>query len=147
MRLRARAPLAGFALLLLSNILSLHATTAFAALPTFDGTAYSTATMAMRVAMYVGEAVLFWRRTSEPLSPRPTGIAAAVLGLAGFALVADPWGLTLAPVAFLGAACIGCAQALLSLMWLSVLPQLTYRQSYLYILGSHAGPPRCARSC
>ena len=139
MRLRARAPLAGFALLLLSNILSLHATTAFAALPAFDGTAYSTATMAVRVVMYVGVAVLFWRRTSEPLSPRPTGIAAAVLGLAGFTLVADPWGLALAPVAFLGAACIGCAQALLSLMWLSVLPQLTYRQSDLYILGSHAG--------
>ena len=144
MKLRAWAPLAGYTPFLLASILSLHATTAFAALPSFDANAYSSTAAFARIVVYAVLAGAFWRKTSEPLPPRATAATGICLGLVGFALMACSSELagvptpTIGATARLGAACIGCAQALLSLLWLSVLPLLTYRQSYLYVLGSHA---------
>lgn len=129
---------AGYAFLLLANILSYHATTAFASVPAFDGDAYSTVLSTVHVVVFVAVVLRSRNAVREPLGPRAAVVAAVAL-CAGFALVLGgcPMGAQAAFVA--GAVLIGVGQALLSLLWLSALPSFSYRTSYLFLLGSHAG--------
>lgn len=128
----------GYAFFLLANILSYHATTAFASIPAFDGGTYGTVLSAVHVAVFAGIVLRFRNAAHEPLGPRSAIVAAAML-CAGFALVLGGYYVAVHPMFVAGAALIGAGQALLNLLWLSALPSFSYRTSYLFLLGSHAG--------
>lgn len=129
---------AGYAFLLLADILSYHATTAFASVPQFDGDLYGTVLIAVHLAVFVVVTVRARNARREPLGPKAAVVAAVVLCL-GFAFVLGGSHTGVQPVFAAGAVLIGVGQALLSLLWLSALPSFSYRTSYLFLLGSHAG--------
>lgn len=129
---------AGYAFFLLANILSYHATTAFASLPAFDGDTYGTVLSTVHIVVFVAIVLRSRNAVREPLGPRAAIVAAVSLCL-GFALVLCGSGAGAQPAFVAGAVLIGVGQALLSLLWLSALPSFSYRTSYLFLLGSHAG--------
>lgn len=129
---------AGYAFLLLANILSYHATTAFASVPAFDGEAYGTVLSTVHIVVFVAIVLRSRNAVREPLGPRAAIVAAVALCL-GFALVVGGCEFGTRPAFVAGAMLIGVGQALLSLLWLSALPLFSYRTSYLFLLGSHAG--------
>lgn len=129
---------AGYAFFLLANILSYHATTAFASLPAFDGDTYGTVLSTVHIVVFVAIVLRSRNAVREPLGPRAAIVAAASLCL-GFALVLCGSWAGAQPAFVAGAVLIGVGQALLSLLWLSALPSFSYRTSYLFLLGSHAG--------
>ena len=129
---------AGYAFLLLADILSYHATTAFASVPGFDGDRYSMVLTVVHLGVFVAITLRARNARREPLGPRAAAVAAVAVCLGfAFVLAGSQTGMQLAFVA--GAVLIGVGQAMLSLLWLSALPSFSYRTSYLFLLGSHAG--------
>ncbi|WP_417133762.1 response regulator transcription factor [Rubneribacter badeniensis] len=156
---RLAIPVAGFALYWLTDILSFHATTAFADLGGMSAeleNVYFVTLVASRIAAYA--VALLTRRHSheDGLPPVPAAAAATVTALLGIALVAGtilqvnaeladagaangsdaasagPW------AAFtLGTALFGAAQGIMGLAWASRLPLFSYRGSYLYLIATH----------
>lgn len=129
---------AGYAFFLLANILSYHATTAFASVPAFDGDIYGAVLSTTHILVFIAVVLRSRNATREPLGPRAAVVAAVSLCL-GFALLLGGSWAGAQPAFVVGAALIGVGQALLSLLWLSALPLFSYRTSYLFLLGSHAG--------
>ena len=156
---RLAIPVAGFALYWLTDILSFHATTAFADLGGMSAeleNVYFVTLVASRIAAYA-VALLARRHSHEDgLPPVPAAAAATVTALLGIALVAGtilqvnaeladagaangsdaasagPW------AAFtLGTALFGAAQGIMGLAWASRLPLFSYRGSYLYLIATH----------
>ena len=156
---RLAIPVAGFALYWLTDILSFHATTAFASLGGMSAeleNVYFVTLVASRIAAYA-VALLARRHSHEDgLPPVPAAAAATVTALLGIALVAGtilqvnaeladagaangsdaasagPW------AAFtLGTALFGAAQGIMGLAWASRLPLFSYRGSYLYLIATH----------
>ena len=156
---RLAIPVAGFALYWLTDILSFHATTAFASLGGMSAeleNVYFVTLAASRIAAYA-VALLARRHSHEDgLPPVPAAAAATVTALLGIALVAGtilqvnaeladagaangsdaasagPW------AAFtLGTALFGAAQGIMGLAWASRLPLFSYRGSYLYLIATH----------
>lgn len=128
---------AGYAFFLLANILSYHATTAFASVPAFDADTYGTVLSAVHAIVFIGIVLKFRNAAREPLGPRAAVIAAVAICL-GFAFVLGGCRMSAQPLFVAGTVLIGVGQALLSLLWLSALPSFSYRTSYLFLLGSHA---------
>ena len=156
---RLAITVAGFALYWLTDILSFHATTAFADLGGMSAeleNVYFVTLVASRIAAYA--VALLTRRHSheDGLPPVPAAAAATVTALLGIALVAGtilqvnaeladagaangsdaasagPW------AAFtLGTALFGAAQGIMGLAWASRLPLFSYRGSYLYLIATH----------
>lgn len=129
---------AGYAFLLLANILSYHAATAFASVPAFDSDTYGTVLSTVHVVVFVAVVLRSRNAVREPLGPRAAIVAAVALCL-GFALALGGSQAYMQAAFVAGAVLIGIGQALLSLLWLSALPSFSYRTSYLFLLGSHAG--------
>ena len=77
---------AGYAFLLLANILSYHATTAFASVPSFDDGTYMPVLGATHAAAFVAVALRYRNVAHEPLGSKAAGFAAVALCI-GFALV------------------------------------------------------------
>lgn len=128
---------AGYAFLLLANILSYHATTAFASVPSFDDGTYMPVLGATHAAAFVAVALRYRNVAHEPLGSKAAGFAAVALCI-GFALVLGSCSVGMQPGFVAGTVLIGVGQAVLSLLWLSALPMFSYRTSYLFLLGSHA---------
>ena len=128
---------AGYAFLLLANILSYHATTAFASVPSFDDGTYMPVLGATHAAAFVAVALRYRNVAHEPLGSKAAGFAAVALCI-GFALVPGSCSAGVQPGFVAGTVLIGVGQAVLSLLWLSALPMFSYRTSYLFLLGSHA---------
>lgn len=129
---------AGYAFLLLADILSYHATTAFASIPSFDGDRYSTVLTVVHLGVLIAITLRAHNTMREPLGPRAAAVAAVAICL-GFTLVLAGSQVSLQPAFDVGTALVGVGQAILSLLWLSALPSFSYRTSYLFLLGSHAG--------
>ena len=138
MRPRVLLPLIGFTLTLMADILCFHGTTAFASLPGFDHSMFTIALIISRIFSYALCTSFLWRKRRVHIPLPALGLVCAALSSAGFAvLLTAPSGITLTRL-LLSAFFIGVCQALLNLRWLSFLPSLSYRGSYLFILGSHA---------
>lgn len=146
--MRINAPMAGFALFLLTDIVSFHATTAFATFEHFDDTLqgiYFMALVASRIITYaiVAFALKGSRRSSLP--PAPTAAIATLTSLAGITLMVfflttgNVHSVAGTVVFGAGAVLFGAAQGFMSLVWLSTLATFSYRGSYLYLIASHGG--------
>lgn len=156
---RLAIPVAGFALYWLTDILSFHATTAFASLGGMSAeleNAYFVTLVASRIAAYA-VALLARRHSHEDgLPPVPAAAAATVTALLGIALVAGAVLQVNAELAdagaangsgaasaglwaafTLGTALFGAAQGIMGLAWASRLPLFSYRGSYLYLIATH----------
>ena len=156
---RLAIPVAGFALYWLTDILSFHATTAFASLGGMSAeleNVYFVTLVASRIAAYA-VALLARRHSHEDgLPPVPAAAAATVTALLGIALVAGAVLQVNAELAdagaangsgaasaglwaafTLGAALFGAAQGIMGLAWASRLPLFSYRGSYLYLIATH----------
>lgn len=156
---RLAIPVAGFALYWLTDILSFHATTAFASLGGMSAeleNVYFVTLAASRIAAYA-VALLARRHSHEDgLPPVPAAAAATVTALLGIALVAGAVlqvnaeladagaanGSGAASVGLwaaftLGTALFGAAQGIMGLAWASRLPLFSYRGSYLYLIATH----------
>lgn len=156
---RLAIPVAGFALYWLTDILSFHATTAFASLGGMSAeleNAYFVTLVASRIAAYA-VALLARRHSHEDgLPPVPAAAAATVTALLGIALVAgavlhvnaeladagaangsDAASAGLWAAFTLGTALFGAAQGIMGLAWASRLPLFSYRGSYLYLIATH----------
>lgn len=156
---RLAIPVAGFALYWLTDILSFHATTAFASLGGMSAeleNVYFVTLVASRIAAYA-VALLARRHSHEDgLPPVPAAAAATVTALLGIALVAGAVlqvnaeladagaanGSGAASVGLwaaftLGTALFGAAQGIMGLAWASRLPLFSYRGSYLYLIATH----------
>ena len=127
---------AGYAFLLLANILSYHATTAFAACLIRRRHVHAGARRDAR-SSFVAVALRYRNVAHEPLGSKAAGFAAVALCI-GFALVLGSCSVGMQPGFVAGTVLIGVGQAVLSLLWLSALPMFSYRTSYLFLLGSHA---------
>lgn len=129
---------AGFTLNLMADILCFHGTTAFAGLKGFDHGMFTIALIVSRIFTYALCTSYLWQKKRIEISFPALGVISGILITAGFAiLLFAPSGVTLTRLlssAFL----IGICQAVLNLRWLSFLPALSYRGSYLFILGGHA---------
>lgn len=156
---RLAIPVAGFALYWLTDILSFHATTAFASLGGMSAeleNVYFVTLVASRIAAYA-VALLARRHSHEDgLPPVPAAAAATVTALLGIALVAgavlhvnaeladagaangsDAASAGLWAAFTLGTALFGAAQGIMGLAWASRLPLFSYRGSYLYLIATH----------
>ena len=156
---RLAIPVAGFALYWLTDILSFHATTAFASLGGMSAeleNVYFVTLVASRIAAYA-VALLARRHSHEDgLPPVPAAAAATVTALLGIALVAGAVLHVNAELAdtgaangsgtasaglwaafTLGTALFGAAQGIMGLAWASRLPLFSYRGSYLYLIATH----------
>ena len=156
---RLAIPVAGFALYWLTDILSFHATTAFARLAGMSAeleNVYFVTLAASRIAAYA-VALLARRHSHEDgLPPVPAAAAATVTALLGIALVAgavlqvnaeladagaangsDAASAGLWAAFTLGTALFGAAQGIMGLAWASRLPLFSYRGSYLYLIATH----------
>lgn len=156
---RLAIPVAGFALYWLTDILSFHATTAFASLGGMSAeleNVYFVTLAASRIAAYA-VALLARRHSHEDgLPPVPAAAAATVTALLGIALVAgavlhvnaeladagaangsDAASAGLWAAFTLGTALFGAAQGIMGLAWASRLPLFSYRGSYLYLIATH----------
>ena len=156
---RLAIPVAGFALYWLTDILSFHATTAFASLGGMSAeleNAYFVTLVASRIAAYA-VALLARRHSHEDgLPPVPAAAAATVTALLGIALVtgavlqvnaeladaeaangSDAASAGLWATFALGTALFGAAQGIMGLAWASRLPLFSYRGSYLYLIATH----------
>ena len=108
---------AGYAFLLLANILSYHATTAFASVPSFDDGTYMPVLGATHAAAFVAVALRYRNVAHEPLGSKAAGFAAVALCI-GFALVLGSCSVGMQPGFVAGTVLIGVGQAVLSLLWL-----------------------------
>lgn len=135
------APYAGFSLYLFADILAFHSNTALiggGALGESAAEAFSYASIASRIIVFLAFALFASRLLRNPLPRRlapAIATAVACIGLAlaiGSASEASPAPTVLAGMLF------GGAQGIMGLIWLTTLPSLTYRTSYLYLLASHA---------
>ena len=115
---------AGYAFLLLANILSYHATTAFASVPSFDDGTYMPVLGATHAAAFVAVALRYRNVAHEPLGSKAAGFAAVALCI-GFALVLGSCSVGMQPGFVAGTVLIGVGQAVLSLLWLSALKPTT----------------------
>ena len=107
---------AGYAFLLLANILSYHATTAFASVPSFDDGTYMPVLGATHAAAFVAVALRYRNVAHEPLGSKAAGFAAVALCI-GFALVLGSCSVGMQPGFVAGTVLIGVGQAVLSLLW------------------------------
>lgn len=139
-------PAAGFALFLLTDILSFHATTAFSGVGLFGSaleSAYFVTLAGSRIAAYAIIAIARSRSHQEGLPSRATALAATIASFAGAGLIAaslclDSTSSTLISL-IIGAALFGSSQGIMSLIWLTTLTSLSYRSSYLFLIASHGG--------
>lgn len=138
MRLLTSLPFVGFTLNLMADILCFHGTTAFSSLKGFDHGVFTIALIVSRIFAYALCTSWLWQKKRVDISLPGLGVGCAVLITLGFAiLLTAPQGITITRL-LLSALLVGVCQAALNLRWLSFLASLTYRGSYLFVLGSHA---------
>lgn len=138
MRILAALPFVGFTLNLMADILCFHGTTAFSSLAGFDHGIFTIALIVSRIFAYAACTSYLWQKKSIDISLTALGTTCAALLTGGFAiLLSAPAGISLTRL-LVSAFLIGVCQAALNLRWLSYLPSLSYRGSYLFILGGHA---------
>lgn len=138
MRYPAFLPFAGFTLNLMADILCFHGTTAFSSLKGFDHGVFTIALIVSRIFAYALSTSFLWQKKRVGVSLPILGVGCALLITLGFAiLLTAPGGISLTRL-LISAFLIGICQATLNLRWLSFLPSLSYRGSYLFILGGHA---------
>ncbi|MEG1167739.1 response regulator transcription factor [Gordonibacter sp.] len=149
MKTRAAALATGFALFLLTDILSFHATTAYSGLGWFGASfqdVYFIATIAARVVAYAVVSMVFVRSKTAALPPKPTAALATVASFVGLALIMSSsvcgYAASLPETAILallatGAVVLGASQGIMSLVWLSTLTSFSYRGSYLFLIAGH----------
>lgn len=152
--MRAKASAAGFALFLLTDILSFHATTAFSAFEGFDDSLQGIylATIVISRIVVFGLAFLLTLNARRPAPPNAlTATLATLTSLAGVFLIltslttADLQNEGMTLVFACGALLFGAGQGFMSLVWLSTLTSFSYRGSYLYLIASHgAATALCA---
>lgn len=131
-------PFVGFTFNVMADILCFHGTTAFASLQGFNHGMFTIALIVSRIFTYALCTSFLWQKNRVAFSLRTLEVACAILCTSGFViLLFAPSGVTLTRL-LLSAFLIGVSQALLNLRWLSFLPVLSYRGSYLFILGAHA---------
>lgn len=141
MKQRLTAPFAGFSLFLLADILSFHSSTAFSDLGAGDAHLLGdalVAAIASRVVVYLALALAAAYRKREPFPRKTTPLLASIIALGGLGLIAYALGENSLEIIVVGSMLLGAAQGIMGIVWLTVLPSLTYRVSYLYILASHA---------
>lgn len=136
-------PYAGFSFYILADILAFHSTTAFsggAGLAETAASEFAFASIATRVIAFVAVALIAAAAKRDPLPRRLTPAVATVLALAGAALavLAGTRGAGGGIAIAAAGALFGGAQGVMGLVWLTMLPSLSYRTSYLYLLASHA---------
>lgn len=138
MRILAALPFAGFTLNLMADILCFHGTTAFSSLAGFDHGIFTIALIVSRIFTYAACTSYLWQKKFIGTSLVAIGVTCAALLTTGFAiLLSAPADISLTRL-LVSAFLIGVCQAILNLRWLSYLPSLSYRGSYLFILGGHA---------
>lgn len=138
-----KGPYAGFSLYIFADILAFHSTTAFSVGTGFDDDAariFGFASIAARILAFAVIALIAAGKRN-PLPRRLTPAIATILACAGAALavatdIHDGDAKTAIGIA---GGLFGGAQGIMGLTWFTVLPSLTYRASYLYLLASHAG--------
>lgn len=137
-------PYAGFSLYILADILAFHSTTAFSGGAGFSEDAasgFAFASIAARVLAFAVVALIAAAAKHDPLPRRLTPAIATVFACAGAALAvaAGARGTDAGIAIAVAGALFGGAQGVMGLVWLTTLPSLSYRTSYLYLLASHAG--------
>lgn len=149
MRTRTAALAAGFALFLLTDILSFHATTAYSGFNWFGVNlqdVYFVATIAARIVSYALISTVFARSRIASLPRKPTAAFATLASFVGLALIVGPSllgyttkppELTMQTLLIVGAIVFGASQGLMSLIWLSALTAFSYRGSYLFLIVGH----------
>ncbi|MEA5019713.1 MAG: LuxR C-terminal-related transcriptional regulator [Gordonibacter sp.] len=149
MRTRTAALAVGFALFLLTDILSFHATTAYSELGWFGvrlQDVYFVATIAARIIAYTLASGVFARSKFASFHRKTTATLATVASFVGLALIVSPSLLgypttlpeaTMLTTLVVGALVFGASQGLMSLVWLSSLTSFSYRGSYLFLIAGH----------
>ncbi|MDR3308215.1 MAG: helix-turn-helix transcriptional regulator, partial [Coriobacteriales bacterium] len=107
----------------------------------FERSLYLVTMLVVQVAVFITLALLCWHEKQEMfLRPVPLVLVTSILACMGFLMfvaqsyrVVEAWF-----AAVMGAALFGSGLAFMSLFWLSSLRSLTYRGSYLCLVGSHA---------
>jgi DNA-binding NarL/FixJ family response regulator len=132
-------------LFLLTQILAYHSSMALVGIPGIEEgerAQYLFAILAVHLVVFSVIGLIWCQHSLERVvSSRLSVLAAAVVGCTGFMLLrATPFlgFLPVSPIVLI-ACLIGGAMAFSSLYWLQRLALFTYRGSYLYILGAHAG--------
>ncbi|MEG0505059.1 MAG: LuxR family transcriptional regulator, partial [Raoultibacter sp.] len=91
-----------------------------------------------RIVVYLALAFAAAYRKREPLPRKTTPLFASIIALTGLGLIAYALSENSLEIVVAGSMLFGAAQGIMGVVWLTVLPSLTYRISYLYILASHA---------
>lgn len=134
-------PYAGFSLYLFADILAFHSSTALVGSGSLDEAAaepFAYASIVARIAVFLIFALAASGKLRDPLPRRLAPALATVVACAGLALAIGAGSAGLGFATVLGGALFGGAQGVMGLIWLTMLPSLSYRASYLYLLASHA---------
>lgn len=134
-------PYAGFSLYLFADILAFHSSTALigsGALNESSAELFAYASIAARVAVFLAISLVASGKLREPLPRRLVPAVATAVACAGLALVVGTGSAGFSAATAFGGVLFGGAQGVMGLICLTMLPSLSYRVSYLYLLASHA---------